>query len=76
MKYLKVIEREGVTPIKWKCNGFIIEKYFISNINMYTYGVSSPKDDETCFCYVRSLKEARGFCVTNKVEEMERLWLN
>lgn len=70
MKYARVIEREDGKPIKWRCNGFTIEKYKLEGLIGvdYVYGVGVK---DACFTYRKTLDEARKFCSENSVAASE-----
>jgi hypothetical protein len=66
----KPIWRENGVPIKWKCNGFVIEKYYIENLDMYTYGVGAKELEDVCFNYHTSLNKAITWCSMHDVNEV------
>lgn len=70
----RVIELEDGEPIKWACNHFIIEKCFIQNLNIYTYAIEHPTNQEEALTYCKSLEGATEYC--NKVNSKDWRYLN
>lgn len=74
MKKLRVIELEDGQPIRWACNGYIVEKCYIQNLNIYTYAIEHPTNQEEALTYCKSEEGAQEYC--NKVSVKNWRYLN